>query len=250
MVPTRLHCIVALIVASFGCGEDGPTAPPPAGPGGGDGTSAPQVSSAGRDGGASSTPAAGGDEDAGSDRVFGPQANECTSFDALPFAADERPADGGYYNGVYDPLDFPVSRAELSWVGNCDHPTLRLTLSEGRCPGGDEHALSFDFDADAITVGDGLHVGLNALTPEDPTSTIRIRYNRPRPLSPYGLWGGCEGFSGLLNMAGEVSTTARSRLQGQFQLDLAACDDSGNTNLNVEGTFDLPLRRGLTELCP
>lgn len=170
---------------------------------------------------------------------------------------DQKPSD--YNDAISMPSDLMVTRVVATWSGACKRPTLRIEMSAGSCESGDQgHALVFNFDALAIKDGvadaGALAEGLNTIVPDSETSTppISIRYVRPATLHPHGTWGTCPGASGTLSVAGQPELKAQAVLQARFELVLASCGraDAGIDPQNVDGSFNVRLRRGLTDYCP
>ena len=236
-----LLCL-ALGSAALGCKKEAPKAPPA--PGGGYTYGAVGSSGAGKDDDAGSEPV-----DAAIDVDAGFLASECVSVDPAPFLNGDSSPDG-LTTGVSTPSDFVVTRALASWEADCAQPTILIELSEGSCPDGSAHKLQFLIDADAIdSASPTVLVGLNTLTAEPDDKGIRIRYIRPHSLDPHGTWGTCDGMPGTLELIGDPDTTLGTRLQGRFILDLAACDGTTNEDENVQGSFNVLLRRGRGDVC-
>jgi len=178
---------------------------------------------------------------------------ECANVPATTLGAD---LSGDFVTAIGSPTDFQVTRVVAAWEASCAKPSIRIALSDGACPSGHGHELTFRFAADAIGSG-AIHGGLNTVVPDGdvvadagPRDNIPIRYVRPSHLEPNGTWGTCAGSSGTLDLVGEVDTKAGTLFQGRFDLQLTACDDSKNVGQDVTGTFSATLRRGLKDVCP
>jgi hypothetical protein len=174
---------------------------------------------------------------------------ECQDVPPVKFTGEDMPA-GQFLNAVTAPADFVATRVVGTWEPGCAQPTFRVAMSDGACPRGHGHELTFLFDAQAIADG-ALGVGLNTLMPDGGPSRISVRYVRPKGLVPSGAWGTCsDSSSGTLDLVGVVETRAGSMLQGRFELELAACDSAATGVQMLSGTFNVMLRRGLTDVCP
>jgi hypothetical protein len=240
----RMTCrLAAAALLWIGACNDDSGSDAPLAPGGGSGTPPPS-------GGTPTPPDAGdADEDAGGggddDLVL---SRECMAVDPVNFMGEDTPLDGSFYNAVVAPDDFSVTRVETTWAEDCETPTIRLLMSDGRCsmPGG--HVLEISMEADAIERRD-LVVGQNLVQPEPANRGLQVRYTRPSSRAPAGTWGNCEGADGNIDFI-EIGAGARDDLQAQFQFLLTPCDESTPGTQSVQGTFDVVLRRGVDEACP
>lgn len=122
-------------------------------------------------------------------------------------------------------------------------------MSEGACAADEDHELVFNFDAAAIDSG-SLALGLNIVVAEPSASGLVIRYRRPTPLVPNGVFGSCDGVVGTLDFVGELDTDVGTKLKGRFDLMLPSCDASDAAEQSVTGTFDTEIRRSLSDACP
>jgi hypothetical protein len=235
--------LVGLLAPASGCEDEQSNAPPPRSSGGG------AVGAVGTDG---SRPPPDDDEDGGAAGAGGGDSGmlpeECQNVPVVQIPADELPP--GTEASTTAPTDFEVSRLVGSWQGGCEHPVFQVEMSEGGCPNGRDHALIFDIDAASLVDG-SLRLGLNTLSPEPNDLGIRIRYVRPRSLTPSGEWGSCAGATGMFDVVGDApSSEARSTLQLRFSLDLTACDGSASPLQTVSGTFLVMVRRSFRDVCP
>ena len=133
---------------------------------------------------------------------------ECEEITPVPFIGEDT-VDGQYANAIASPADLRASRILASWGRGCDPASVVIMMSDGHCPDGDGHELSFALDASAIdsgVLGNGIH-------DVSPSSPFVIRYTRPTRRPPAGEWGNCEGASGTLNVRGELGLNRFDRLQ-------------------------------------
>ena len=188
--------------------------------------------------------------------VFGVSGEEedAGALDAeLPAAVDSSPVRsdecydseaGGSVPFVSLPSDFTPTRAYAGWGPGCQ--TLRVGLSDGMCPDGEGHELSFEFNRRVLQDG-GIFVGLNVVEPEPNLNGVRVRYRRLS--DPVGLWGNCPGSSGTLDVTS--LETFVSTLSFAFSLDLSPCGDTmDRSRQSVVGSVSVPLRRSAQEACP
>jgi hypothetical protein len=142
-----------------------------------------------------------------------------------------------------------VTRVLGTWEPACGRHTIRLEMSNGKCPDGGGHELQFYFAAAAIDTGT-ITAGSNALVSETENPDIRVRYIRPGGLEPSGVWGNCDGPSGAIDLVAPLGTDAFDWFQGEFRLQLSPCDGSDNGIQQIDGSFDIQIRRGLDDVCP
>lgn len=202
---------------------------------------------------ASTLDAAGPVRDAGLDEDAGPLPLE-VECDDVPVAdfAGESPATGRYLNAVDDPEDFRVTRTLATWGPTCSPPTIVLVMSDGACPDGRGHELEFSFDATAIQSG-LISTGQNNLESDSISKILRVRYQRPRGLTPDGVWGTCSDVPpsmGLTIRDTRLGVGYGARFEATFEMTLGSCDDSENAPLLIQGSFDMRLRRSIDEVCP
>jgi len=193
------------------------------------------------------------DEDAGAgpalaDEDGGVLFEECRNVDAVPFIAEDT-AGGEFVNAIAAPSDFSATRVVATWGTGCDPATIIIKLSNGRCPDGNGHELTFTLDASAIESGE-LVTGIHTIDPDAGEGPIRVRYVRPERSDPVGEWGSCAGASGTFSVRGNLTTEARTSMQALFELELSPCDGSMLPNQTVRGTFNVSLYRARTEVCP
>lgn len=249
-----LWLYVAIAAGVTACGSNGPPNTP----------SAPSFYVGGDDDGGGGIAVgphheAGADEDAGVTDPGPAVLADAGGFDPVPTECENvtpaNPADvgpdGTLFDAVSSPADLGVTRVEATWDGDCVRPTIRVTLSDGRCPLGNGHEVEFRFDAGAIASGK-LSRGVHYLEPEPGNVDIRVRYRRPTSLDPVGAgaWGTCLGVVGTLDLPIAPGVDERDELRGRFQMELAPCDSLALATRSVNGTFDVTLRRGLGDVCP
>jgi hypothetical protein len=141
-----------------------------------------------------------------------------------------------------------VTRSEAAWLEGCVQPILRITLSDGDCPNGEGHELTFFLPADGVE-NSNLVIGQNLIMEETLTS-IRVRYARPGRKPPSGVWGTCEDASGFLDIVPPLQLMEGRLVQGNFMLDLTRCDDGTPSTQIVNGSFSAELPAGLGDVCP
>jgi hypothetical protein len=155
-----------------------------------------------------------------------------------------------YVNAVDEPHDLDVTRAVGTYEPSCTEPAVRIALSDGKCPGGLGHELTFLLDAAALYDG-GIQVGQNLLQAETSISPIRVRYLRPRGLASSGEYGTCgTATSGFLTFRDpRLGTDRLSHFEALFQMFLPPCDGSDNAAVQVNGSFDVAMSRSLAQVC-
>ena len=217
---------------------------------------APNSSPRPRDSGSSAPPPppppaamdAGPEKDAG---IFGLDSGqlrtECEEITPVPFIGED--VGDEYADAIAMPSDLLASRVVATWSGSCDPAAIKVEMSDGECPDGDGHALTFLLDALAIRDGT-LGLGLHDVVPDSSGGPIRVRYIRPARFAPQGEWGSCDGVTGTFNIAGMPGTRKYNELQAQFEMKLTPCDGSDLAPQSVQGTFNVELRRSLDTVCP
>ncbi len=242
----------ALLVSSLGCQKKTSSAPPAGGGG-------HAINSVGGGGGAKQDASTGSpDEDAGApapaEDAGIPDLNvlpgECQEVTPTMLTGEDM-ANGGFFNAIVTPKDFAVSRVVAAWTASCDHPAIVVVMSNGNCPEGGGHELTFKFDAAAITASDPtIRLGQNPIMPNPEADGIPITYTRPADVSPNGVWGTCKDANGTLDFTTQPDVQIRTNLQARFDLELTPCGGS-NTNIEtVTGAFNVTLKRGLSDVCP
>jgi hypothetical protein len=175
--------------------------------------------------------------------------SECIDFDPAPYGETMV---GDLNNAIGKPADFVVTRAVATWDDGCDRPTILIVLSDGMCPRGDGHELTFFLDAQGIEDGTIIR-GMNNILPEDGDSGgVRVRYNRPMDLEPAGSWGSCTGADGSFGVVakdGDLDANDLANIQARFELTLTACDGMADGVQNVLGSFNIDMRRSLDDVC-
>jgi len=244
MVHTCLRRLLGVAILVSACADESPTAPLAPSSGG-------RSSTTTVDSDASRPPSATEDDDAGAGEavLFRPVRNECVEVEAVDFMAEDSSTTGRFLNAVTFPEDFAVTRVVATWEGGCEVPTARISLSDGACPDGQGHEPSFLLSYNEV-IDRTIYQGSNELMEESPVSGIRVRYERPHRLTPAGQWGTCLGVTGSVDLLGDLLFEREELLQGRFQLELPPCDDGGNEQQSVAGTFSVTFERGLEQLCP
>jgi len=242
-------------VSGLACGDDekAPRAPVSVGNGrdGGGGTGGPFVPIGGGTGGDDDDDSGVNDEDGGGGTGGTGGSMEigsrCRDVDVVPPGIDPDPEN--LANVVTSPIDLAVSRAEAAWEEGCVQPSLRVTVSDGNCPDGDGHQLTFFLPADGVEEST-LFMGQNVIMPEPAAGFIRVRYTRPSRLEPSGVWGTCSGSSGTLDIIGDLELIQGRVLQANYTLDLTRCDDGEDSIQQVTGSFHIEVPASLSEVCP
>lgn len=244
-------CVVA---ATFGCSKE--EKKPPVAPGG-NGFQSSGVGSKGDAGPKDS----GGPVDASFDIDASAVTGECTNVSPGDYLAANNgvTSDGTLLTGVSNPPDFMVTRVLATWGDSCLEPTIKILLSDGKCPNGKapdkQQSLQILLLAGAIdgTASGAVPItgGLNTISSDPENASITVQYTRPKDLTPHGRWGSCAGMPGTLTLTNDLATTRLARLAGTFAFDLSVCDGSAtNTDQAVNGTFNVQLRRGREDACP
>src|SRR5687768_11592941 len=160
---------LCLVTCGSACGGDDSTAAPPgtgAGRAGRGGSMKPPVTVKDAGGGEPDEDGGGGTGGGGGD----PLGVECSNVKAAPFGET---VTEDYFNSIGTPTDFAVTRVVGTWDDGCNPPTVKLVLSDGRCPSGDGHELTFFLDIDSLLEGE------NSIVPEPDGRVVRVRYTRP-----------------------------------------------------------------------
>lgn len=177
----------------------------------------------------------------------GDMGSRCLDVDPVPIGTDPDPE--MLYSTVTTPTDLVVTRAEAAWEIGCGQPTLRVSVSSGRCPTGDGHDISFFIPANGIEDGTVV-LGQNLIMEESAPGMIRVRYTRPTRLEPNGQWGTCEDAGGTLDFIGELELVQDRKLQGSFTIDLTRCDDGQESVQPIQGSFNVEIPATLDDICP
>jgi hypothetical protein len=178
----------------------------------------------------------------------GQLSTECDEITAIPFIGEDTNG-GEYANAIEAPADLAATRIVGTWSGSCDPAAVKIEMSDGDCPGGKGHELTFLLDALAIRDG-VIGTGIHDLAADGIGGPIQVRYVRPAKLEPAGEWGNCEGVTGTVSISGEPGVGRLDELQALFEMQLAPCDGSGQAAQTVRGTFHVMLRRALVDVCP
>ena len=151
------------------CGDDEPTALPP-----GDGTGAKNGGKPApiprRDSGTpNADPDSGLDEDSGmgtAGTTAPPPAmpSECKNIEPARFVGEDPSVEIVASSAL--PLDFEITRVVATWETNCEMPTIRVDLSDGSCPNGRGHQLSFWFAGRSDRQRGAIFPGLYTVFPE------------------------------------------------------------------------------------
>ncbi len=172
----------------------------------------------------------------------------CEPVDPAAFHNEDiLPQDRG--SGVSTPTDLTVTRQVVAWEPGCTEPSLRVELSDGRCPNGNGHQVEIFLPAKAIQ-NHGIVFGQNDLVANPAATEIRVRYTRPKQNTPAGVWTNCTGSNGQIVFIEAPAVTRLSRLHARFQLDLTSCGGQVQDPQTVSGGFNVQLRRGLADVCP
>jgi hypothetical protein len=147
------------------------------------------------------------------------------------------------------PGDLTLTRQEERWSNDCDNLRLILEFSDGACPVGLGHSLTFSLDYQAFLEG-VIHGGNNMIGDDTETPAISVRYVRPAKLTPHGTWGTCAGAEGQLVFVETPDLSAGRYLRARYQLNLTPCGSASASAQFVEGAFSLLLRTSAKDACP
>jgi hypothetical protein len=183
---------------------------------------------------------AGGKSDGG---IEGPAPDECARIEAVQYTTDDAPA----VTSTAAPADFLVTRQVATWRDRCEQ--LVIELSNGVCPTGSGHELEIELSREAIE--DGLiGFGVNVLETTRAFEAMRVRYFRPEPYRPEGVYGNCEGARGQINFFDAPAVDRTGWLSALYELTLTSCDDERNPPIELTGYFDVRVQRTATVACP
>lgn len=184
------------------------------------------------------------DEDAGT-TPGGSPISFCSRVTAPAGSVEDNPI--GTY--VAMPGDLVLTRQVERWSDDCSNLRLILEFSDGACPVGSGHSLTFSFGY--LDLLDGVvHGGNNVVAADPETPAISVRYVRPNRLSRRGTWGTCEGAEGQLVFIEAPVPQAGNYLRARFQLSLSPCGETTGDPVFVDGAFNILLRTLATEVCP
>ena len=202
----------------------------------------PAVSNSGtrRDAGPKPMP----DEDAGPMDAGSP-VTYCTRVTAPPGGIEDSPI----ATYVSKPGDLTLTRQVERWSNNCKNLRLIIEFSDGACPVGLGHSITFSLDYQAFLDG-VIHGGNNIVGDDTETPAISVRYVRPAKLTPHGTWGTCAGAEGQLVFVEAPDFSAGRYLRARYQLSLSACGAVSEPTQFVEGAFSLLLRTSPGDACP
>ena len=231
---------IGLLACGVACGDDSSVSPPATGGGkggrsGGGGVKPPPVDAGGSD--AEDEDGGGGSGGGGADEPLG---IECTNVKYAPFGET---MNGDYFNSIGEPADFRVTRVVATWDTGCEPARVKLIMSDGSCPRGDGHELTFFIDVETVLGGE------NTVLPESADSTVRVRYTRPRDLEPAGTWGSCTAAHGMFSLKDTLDPNDPGNVQATFQLELSPCDGMATGMQTVNGTLNATMRRSLKNVC-
>jgi hypothetical protein len=147
------------------------------------------------------------------------------------------------------PGDLTLTRQVERWTNDCKNLRLILEFSDGACPVGYGHSVTFSLDYQAILEG-VIHGGNNLIGDDSETPAIFVRYVRPARLTPRGTWGTCAGADGQVVFVEAPVPSAGNYLRARYQLNLSACDGVTVPAQFLEGAFDVLLRTSATDGCP
>lgn len=240
----RLALAAGLWCATFGCSDNEPSAARVPSGGGGGGVTGGRTPILG-------TP----DDDAGALTVDDAGVVLLTTLEeeCMDVADVGNPLEGSAtrerVNAVSAPDDFELGHVVTTWEGRCSEPTLRITLADGECPDGGGHDLTIRFTVEDLRAG-LVGPGQNPIQPRAEGGAMEVTYTRPENFTPAGEWGNCPEAIGIVDLLGDLSLEEDTHVEGRFQLELTACDGSGNDPVSVNGEFNGPLVRGVEDLCP
>lgn len=203
----------------------------------------PSISESGtrRDAGPKTAP---DDEDAGAMDAGSP-VTYCTRVIAPAGGIEDSPI----ATFVSMPGDLTLTRQVERWTNNCKDLRLILEFSDGACPVGLGHSLTFSMDYQAFADG-VIRGGNNTIGEDTETPAISVRYVRPSKLTPHGTWGTCAGAEGLVVFVEAPDPSEGHYLRARYQLNLTACDAVSEPRQFVEGAFSLLLRTSPKDVCP
>jgi hypothetical protein len=147
------------------------------------------------------------------------------------------------------PGDLTLTRQVERWSGDCSQLRLVLEFSDGACPVGFGHSLTFSFSYLDFVDG-AIHGGNNIVAADLETPAISVRYVRPNRISKPGTWGTCEGAEGQLVFIEAPTPQPGNYLRARFQLSLSPCGDTTGDPVFVDGAFNFLQRTAATEICP
>lgn len=147
------------------------------------------------------------------------------------------------------PADLKLTRQVERWNDDCSKLRLILEFSDGACPTGFGHSLTFSFGYQDFTEG-VIHGGNNAVAADAETPAISVRYVRPNRFANYGTWGTCEAAEGQLVFVEAPTPQAGNYLRARFQLSLSACGETTGDPIFVDGAFNVLMRTSATDVCP
>jgi len=122
------------------------------------------------------------------------------------------------------PFELAATRAYAVWDGaSCPDGLIVLALTEGECTAGSGHRLVVMLDAAAIDTGT---IGAGPFSVSDGSNGIQVRYVRPSPLVPTGIWGTCAPSSGTITFNADPSSSAGTTFDLTIaDLELGDCAD-------------------------
>jgi hypothetical protein len=231
---TRPWPLIAAACALLACSED-ERVPPAPGP-----TEPTETGPIKRDAGSED------DEDAGTPKGGDDSPiSFCTRVTAPAGSTADNPI--GTY--VTMPGDLTLTRQVERWNDDCDKLRLILEFSDGACPTGYGHSLTFSFGYQDLLDG-VIHGGNNAVGADAETPAISVRYVRPNRFSTHGTWGTCEGAEGQLVFVEAPIPRAGNYVSARFQLSLSPCGETTGDPVFVDGAFNLLMRTSALDVCP
>lgn len=147
------------------------------------------------------------------------------------------------------PGDLTLTRQSERWSDDCSSLRLILEFSDGACPVGLGHSLTFSFGYQDFLDG-VIHGGNNAIGADLETPAISVRYVRPNRYAKHGTWGTCEAAEGQLVFIEAPTPLPGNYLRARFQLSLTPCGGTMGEPIFVDGAFNLLLRTSAAEICP
>lgn len=185
------------------------------------------------------------DEDSGTSPGGGSPISFCSRVSSPGGSAEDYPV--GTY--LVMPGDLTFTRQVERWSNDCSNLRLILEFSDGACPSGLGHSLTFSFNYLAFVDG-VIHGGNNFVGADAETPAISVRYVRPNRLTNYGTWGTCETAEGQLVFIEAPIPQPGNYLRARFQLSLTPCGGTTGEPIFFDGAFNVLMRTDATEVCP
>jgi hypothetical protein len=184
------------------------------------------------------------DEDAGAPPLGESPISFCTRVTPPAASGADNPV--GTYLTM--PGDLTLTRQVERWNDDCSELRLILEFTDGACPTGLGHSLTFSFGYQDFLDG-VIHGGNNAVGADAETPAISVRYVRPNRLAKHGTWGTCEGAEGQIVFIEAPTPRAGNYVRARFQLSLSPCDGTTGDPYFLDGAFNLLMRTSATDVC-